>query len=118
MENHIKEPIEQEKQLTSLQKWRLKNPDYNKKYYETVTRPKLFEEGKLNLGSKPKKTENMREYKNKYNVEYYNNKVRYKCVCPKCGTIISTPKYLERHTQSAKCEILSLKNSNSDSIVS
>ena len=33
------EPIEIK--LTPLQKWRLKNPDYIKNYYENVRKPKL-----------------------------------------------------------------------------
>ncbi len=117
MEQIIKEPIEQEIKLTPLQKWRLKNPDYNKKYYETITKPKLESQGNVKQ-QQPPKTENMKEYKKKYNLEYYNNNLRYKCVCPKCGTIVSTPRYLERHTKSAKCEILSLNKINTDLLVS
>ena len=111
METRDAEPIDQEIKLTSLQKWRLKNPDYNKTYYDTVRKPKMesLNPGKTN---EPLKTANMKEYKNKYNAAFYQNKIRYKCECEKCGTIVSTHRYLEKHQKSAKCEILSLKNLN------
>ena len=110
MESTNNEIVAPEKKLTPLQKWRLKNPDYNKRYYENVTKPKL-QENKPDINpEKEKKTENIKEYMKEYmkNYKYYQRKLKQEIVCDKCGCTCSSPIYLERHQRSLKCKHNSL----------